>query len=51
MIKIHKFFDEKQQKIVHKVYVSTMSHSLLRTLPTDPWCSMLESLEIERKYG
>ena len=52
MIIIKKFWwkKKKKKKDARKVYINIKKHSLQWTRPTDPWCNMLETLEMQRKY-
>ena len=44
------FLIKNQQQNATKVYVNIKQHFLLWTYPTEPWCNMLQTLEMLSKY-
>ena len=47
-MKTYKFYHEKQQDPIK--YLKEWSNIFLRTLPTDSWCNMLQTLERRINY-
>ena len=46
-----KFYDKKQQKNTKNEYQNIKQYSLLWTHSTNPWCDMLQTLDIRREYN